>query len=168
MNLCLALFGPVKVFSAERSTVHKLQGQALVLTHGDGAGEVRLEPEGAITIRLPLSSSAHGMVVIEEDVSATLSRALRYAAWLLDKIDPTQRLTHCVLAVKITGEGGSTWRTQREQDASPNSFSMSMEKPSSVYLRPPHRPRAALVHQAKPLVDDLTALLRRECTKGQF
>lgn len=163
-----ALFGAAKLFSTENSNVVKVQGHALILTHDEGRGEVRLEPEGTISIRLPLNLAGHGMVVIEEDVIATLSKALRYATWLLGKVDPTQRLTHCALASKITGGDGGTWRTQKEQEASPGSFQMFMDKPEAVHLRPAHRPRAALTQQAEELVEDLVALLRREWKKGQF
>lgn len=163
-----ALFGATKLFSTEKSNVVKVQGQALVLTHDQSRGEVRLEPEGTISIRLPLNLAGHGVVVIEEDVVHTLSQALRYATWLLDKVDPTQRLTHCALAAKITGGDGGTWRTQKEQEASPGSFQMFMGKPEAVHLRPAHRPRAALTQQAEEFVEDLVALLRREWKKGQF
>jgi len=163
-----ALFGTTKVFSTEKSNVVKVQGHALVLTHDEGLGEVRLQPESTITIRLPLNLAGHGMVVIEEDVIATLSRALRYVTWLLDKVDPTQRLTHCALVVKISGGDGGTWRTQKEQEASPGSFQMFMGKPEAVHLRPAHRPRPALTQQAEQLVEDLVALLRRKWKKGQF
>lgn len=162
-----ALFGPTRLFSTEKSNVVKVQGHALVLTHDEGQGEVRLEPEGTVTISLPLNLAGHGMVVIEEDVTATLSTALRYATWLLDRVDSTQRLTHSALAVKITGGDGGTWRTQREQAASPNSYQMCVGKPEAVHLRPGHRPRPALTQQADQLVEDLVALLRREWKKGQ-
>lgn len=163
-----ALFGPTKLFSTEKSNIVKVQGHVLVLTHDEGQGEVRLAPEGTINISLPLNLAGHGMVVIEEDVIVTLSKALRYATWLLDKVDPTQRLTHCALAAKITGGDGGTWRTQKEQEASPSSFQMFMGKPEAVHLRPAHRPRPALTQQAEQLVEDLVALLRREWKKGGF
>jgi hypothetical protein len=53
------------------------------------------------------------------------------------------------------------WRTQAEQDASPNSGTMRMsptpEKPVCV-----DRPRGALKFDAKRLADDLLVPLRRQ------
>lgn len=163
-----ALFGQTKLFSTERPNVVQVRAHALVLSHDEGNGEVRLEPEGTVTIRMPLSLAGHGQVIIEEDVANTLAKSLRYGVWLLNKVDPTQRLTHSALAVKITGGDGGTWRTQQEQDASPGSYQLFMGQPESVHLRPAHRPRSALTHQAEQLVEDLVALLRREWKKEQF
>jgi hypothetical protein len=56
------------------------------------------------------------------------------------------------------------WRTQREQDASPNSYSMDFghKERKPVHLTPAVRPRPALRHQASQLIEDLITLLRRE------
>jgi hypothetical protein len=45
-----------------------------------------------------------------------------------------------------------------------------MGKPEAVHLRPGHRPRPrpALAQRADQIVDDLTALLRREWKNGRF
>jgi hypothetical protein len=135
-----------------------------MLLHDDGAGSVTLDGEGNLMIRVPLSSRSHEMVVIEENVSSALKAALSYAVWVLERIDPTLRLTHSTLAVILAGSDTMVWRTQREQDASPNSYSMGMgqREPEPVHLAPPHRPRAALKHNADQLVEDLLTLVRRE------
>lgn len=88
--------------------------------------------------------------------------ALRYAAWLLDHIDATQRLAHIVVAAQITG--GFAMRTRREHEASPNSIEMGFgrdERPP-VHLVPAHFARPALAQQTDQLAEDLTALLRRQ------
>ena len=46
-------------------------------------------------MQLPLSSVSHDMIVIEENVSGVIAAGLRYAVWLLDRIDPTRRLNSC-------------------------------------------------------------------------
>lgn len=104
------------------------------------------------------------MVVIEEDVMALLTKTFRYASWLLDKIDPTQGLTHVAPALALVGSDHVVWRTAAEHAASPNSFSMGsgQSERSPVHLTPAHRPRAALSLNAAELIEDYVTLLRRE------
>jgi Domain of unknown function (DUF4062) len=158
-----SLFGPQKLFSPSRATTAKVENHTLVLAHED-VGSIRLDEEGNLLMQLPLSSTSHDMVVIEENVTGVLAAALRYAVWILDQIDPTRRLTHVALAATLTGSDHAVWRAQREQDASPNSYSIGMgrDEHRPVHLAPPHRPRAALQHDADRLVEDIVTLLRRE------
>ena len=139
---------------------------ALVLTHDDGAGTVRLDGQGNLTLKLPLiEGRGHGMVIIQENVTRALAAGLRYAVAVLDRIDPTQRITHVALAATLAGGDTVVWRTQREQDASPHSYSLGgfdREERKPVRLTPAVRPRPALRHQAGQLVEDLMTLLRRE------
>ncbi len=65
--------------------------------------------------------AAFGLVVIQEAVEASLTAAFRCAAWLLDRIDATQRLTHIAPAVTFSGAEWLVWRTHSEQEANPNS-----------------------------------------------
>lgn len=105
------------------------------------------------------------MVVIQENVTRALAAGLRYAFAVLDRIDPTQRITHVALAATLSGRGDTVvWRTQHEQDESPDSYSMgfSREERNPVHLIPAVRPRPVLHHQAGLLVEDLLTLLRRE------
>jgi hypothetical protein len=129
------------------------------------AGAVHLDGQGNLIIQLPLSDASHGMVIIEENVVDVLASALRYAVAVLDRIDPTQRITHVALAATLSGRGDhAVWRTQREQDESPNSYSMGFghNERKPVHLTLAVHPRAALEHQAAPLVEDIVTLLRRE------
>lgn len=123
--LQLALFGANRIFTPAKPTNAAIEDQALVLTHDDGAGTVRVDGQGNLTLRLPLLEGGHGMIVIEENVTDVLAAALRYALAVLDRIDPTQRITHVALAATLSGSNDTVvWRTQREEDASPNSYSM--------------------------------------------
>jgi uncharacterized protein DUF4062 len=164
--LQLALFGADRIFTPAKATTADIEEHALILTHDDGAGTVRLDGQGNLTLKLPLTEDGgHGMVVIQENVTRALAAGLRYAVALLDRIDPTQRITHVALAATLSGRGDTAvWRTQREQDASPNSYSMGFgrEGRNPVHLTPAVRPRPALRHQASQLVEDLVTLLRRE------
>jgi hypothetical protein len=163
--LQLALFGRNRIFTPARPTIAEIEDHALALTHDQGAGTVRLDGRGNLTLRLPLNETSHGMVIIEENVADILAAAFRYALAVLDRIDPTQRVTHVALAATFSGRSDSAvWRTQREQDASLNSYSIGFgrgeRKP--VHLTPAVRPRSALQHQAGQLVEDIITLLRRE------
>ena len=122
-----------------------------------------------ITLPIERSDQGHGLpVLIEEAVQRQLAATLCYAGWLLERIDPTQRLTHIAIAVRINGSGALAWRTQREHDASPNQISSGIgigfgnEDRAAVQLTPPHRPRAALRLDAGRLIQDLIVLLRRQ------
>jgi hypothetical protein len=159
-----ALFGPHRVFTPAKPTVAAIENHALLLQHDDGAGTVRLDAEGSLAVKLPLAPSDHGMVVIEENVGSALGCGLRYATWVLDRIDQTQQLTHVALAADLSGGDLTVWRTQREQDASPGSYSLGSGRAEHrpVHLSPAHRPRPALTHQTENLVEDLVTLLRRE------
>ena len=64
----------------------------------------------------------------------------------MDKVDPTQRLTHVAVAAKISDADYLGWRTEREKDANPNSIT----------------PRAALRLDAARIVEDLIVSLRRQ------
>jgi hypothetical protein len=157
------LFGPQRLFSPSGPTIATVEDHALVLRHNEVAS-VRLDGEGNLLMRLPLSPDSHGMVVIEDNVASLLMAGLRYAVWLFDRVDPSQRLTHMALAATLSGSDTTVWRTQREQDANPNSYSVRSGRNGHqpVHLAPAHRPRAALRHNADQLVEDLVTLLRRE------
>ncbi len=85
-------------------------------------------------------------------------------SWVLDRIDPTQRLTHVVPAATIEGAEMRPWRTRREQNEKPGSYSMNMNQKEHrpVSLSPPHRPRAALKFDTEAMVEDLLTLLKRQ------
>lgn len=40
--------------------------------------------------------------------------AIRYAGWLLDRVDPTHRLSRVSLACRLDGLGYRPWRTRQE------------------------------------------------------
>jgi hypothetical protein len=158
-----AMFGKVRLFDMALSTSYKIDDDALVISQGKGA-EIRLDPPGGLRFSLPLTEHNSGWpVVIEEDIQARLASALAFAASVLDQIDPTQRLTHVAIAATLNASETVVWRTRREHEASPSSFSIGMQhnERKPVHLTPPQRPRAALSHEAEALVEDFVTLLRR-------
>lgn len=166
-----AMFANPRILSSEHGVRATMQGETLLLLqerHGQMDAKIALWPTGDIQIRLPIPpapGSMGSMVLLEEEVKAQLTASLTFANWLLSHVDPTERLTHLVVAVRITGNDGATWRTTAEHQQSPQSMSMAMrwgEAPASVTLRPAHHQRAVLRVQLHSLVEDLLVLLRRQ------
>lgn len=162
-----ALFGQNRIFDSGFGSKHSIKKDALVLEQGERErSSIQVDSQGSIVIRLLMKSDRSGMsVIIEEDVREQLTAGLRYASWLLEDIDPTNRLSHVVLAAQIAGTAMFGWRTRSQQSASGNSGSVRMYDQDGlppVHLAPPHRVRAALRSELELLVDDLLVLLRRQ------
>lgn len=165
-----ALFGKPAVFDRSLGMQASLSGESLVLgqegQRSDGAS-VRLWPNGDVLISLPVPPPGRGMglsVVVEEDIARKLEAAISYAAWLLANIDPTERLSHVVPAVRLLGDHAGAWRTRMEHEASPNSMQVPWrqgEHQKPVLLTPAHQVRQALTMDAQRIVEDLVVLLRR-------
>lgn len=166
-----AMFAPSPIFDKKLGADCQFREDALAIFQGRdhaACAEVQLWPTGDLRLILPLCEEGRGMdlpVVIEEEVVSRLAAGLVYAAWLLEQIDPTQRITHIALAAALVGQGGMGWRTRAEHAASPNSGSFGrwddQEGDRPVTLSPPHRVRAVLTMDAPRVVEDLIVLLRR-------
>jgi hypothetical protein len=165
-----ALFGKHRIFDPGKGSSTAVVGHALVLEQERHATALSLDEQGSMLIELAVerSSYPHGLpVLIEEDIRHRIAAGLGFAGELLERIDPTQRLTHVAIAAKIHGAGFLAWRTRREHDASPDqlvggSFPFGNDERATVHLTPAHRPRAALRVDASRLVEDLVVLLRRQ------
>lgn len=163
-----ALYGSVRLFARGMGTTTSIRDGALILEQegqrGREARSFQLDAQGGLLVRLPVEGENHGMAILVETVEEQLAAALRYAAWVLDHVDPTQRLSHVVVAAQLVG--GFAMRTRREHEASPNSVQMgsnySRDERIPVHLSPAHRPRAGLTQQAGQLVEDLVTLIRRQ------
>ena len=164
-----ALYGAIRVFVRGGGSEATVSDGALVLEqasqHGRSSRSIRLDPQGSLLVRLPVESNGHGMsVILVETLQEQLAAALRFAAWMLNHVDPTQRLSRVVVAAQLTG--GFAMRTRREHEASPNSVQMGSshgrDERRPVYLSPAHLPRPALAQQTGQLVEDLVTLIRRQ------
>jgi hypothetical protein len=99
--------------------------------------------------------------LIYEWIQEQLGDAIDYAAWVMDHVDKTQRLTHVAVAVTILGAEHTAWRTLRESEANRNSMTIgngSDRKTPVTVLRP----RAALRLSSAHLIEDLLVPLRRQ------
>ena len=144
-----ALFGEHRLFISNRASDNGVIAAALFLEQENGA-RIQVDEQGTLLLRLPLEPPAsrsdfgYGMfAIIEETVLAKLEAAVGYAAFVLERIDPTHKLTHVGVAASIDAADYLGWRTQAEQDASPNSGTMGMHSGeySPIFLS---KPRAAL------------------------
>lgn len=168
-----ALFGETRIFDRTKGVETAMEGSALTLRQ-EREGLVQLDEEGAVLMQLPAVQAtrrgAHSYggfpALIQETVQQQIGSALTYATWLLERIDPTQRLTHIAIAARIDAAEHMAWRTQAEQDASPTSGSVAMgfgrdKTPVQMY-----QPRAALRLNRTHLVEDLLVPLRRTWKTG--
>jgi hypothetical protein len=161
-----ALFGPQRIFTAGEGSEAEIRNHRLVLEQKSRNRRlVSLDGQGSVVLTLPLEYQGQVLpVLIEETVTEQLSAALAYAGWVLEHIDPPQRLSHVVVAARIAGADHSAWRTRREHGANPNSVSIpsGQDARRPVHLEPPHRTRAAFRLDAGRLVEDVVVLLRRQ------
>jgi hypothetical protein len=161
-----ALYVEPKLFSKSKGVKERIDGSTLVVEQERGAS-IRLDEDGSLLLSLPLehadgSRRGYGaFAIIEEDVLNELAAAIAFGAWLFEKIDPTQRVTHVALAASIEASDYMGWRTQAEQDASPNSGSMRIGNAQQP-ISSTDRPRASLRFQATELAEDLMVPLRRK------
>lgn len=169
-----ALFGPLQLFDRTRGTQAGLEDGALVVQqqgrHYGRSDWVALWETGDMLIQLQVQQPSEGRgfpVVIEEEVAQQLARAIAYATWLLSHVDPTERLTHVLLAARLSGSSAYGWRTRSEHAASPNSgsvmgFGREEDRQRPVLLTPAHQSRQALTMDAPRIAQDLLVLLRRQ------
>lgn len=161
-----ATFGEHAIFDHARGSSATVRDGILLLGQDSGAG-VALDERGSVRLSILVRpGGGHMPAIIDENVSAALAQALGYATWLLEKVDAVHRLSRIVVVASLADAGMGAWRTQREQDANPNSMTYSHgfnngERPP-VHFQPPDRPRGAFGFDRDRMVDDLKTLLRRQ------
>lgn len=170
-----AMFGEHRLFDRTRGSESGLAGADLAVRQERGAS-ILLTEQGSVAIRMPvdepftgrrgMDAMANMMVIIEEDVQDRLATALAFAAALLERIDPTQRLTRLAIAARITGAEYRAWRTRVQNAASPNSVQIGhagqKDKPPLVVTTA----RAALRLDRTNLIEDIVVPLRRQFPAG--
>lgn len=158
-----AVYGEHAVFATELGVRSRVEGSTLVAAQ-DGA-EVRLTEEGSIRVTMPAVPDTDGsgfQSLIEEDLHDRLLASLGYLAWLLDRVDPTRRLTHVAVTARVDGGGYLAWRTRAEVAANPGSMSLSTHNTDGAGTPGVLLPRAALQLDAGDQADDLLVRLRRQ------
>ena len=164
------MFGDFPVLDASKATSTKIREGALLLEQGETS--IMVNEAGSIRIVQPAVADASAgfksgiSALIEEDLTAGLVRSIRFAGWLLNRIDPLHRVTDVVPAARVSGAGYMPWRTREEHAASPNAATIqSRSDVASVTLTPARRHRQSLVHDAIRIAEDLIVLLRRGVQK---
>ncbi len=165
-----ALFGSTRIFDPTQGVQQGLQGAALTIWQEKDV-QVRLEEDGSVLAQLSAEQPREGrgrglgfegMLLVEEIVQQRLASALAFSAWVLERIDRTQKLTHLGVACRLLGAEHRNWVSQAEASRIATSGSMNMAmgranpEPVSVTVR-----RAALNLDAGRIVEDLLVPLRR-------
>ena len=161
------MFGDPSIFTTAQGSHTALHSGKLVLQQEDRF--LSLDGQGDVVVKLPLGDERRGLpVIIEEEVKQQLAAGAGFTAQVIDRIDPTQRLSQVVLAVQILGGDYLGWRTRRENEANQRSISIGSgqgDRPP-VHLVPAHRGRAALKYELHLLIDNLAVLLRRQWSQS--
>lgn len=126
---------------------------------------IALSEDGSLLLGLGLQQPERGLsAVIEEDVREAVLKALLFCGGLLDRLDPTEKLSRLAVALALSNSGGGEWRARSEHRQNPSSMRLSLRHDDSiarVMLSPPDRARAAFRQTYSEMAEDLTILLRR-------
>lgn len=159
-----ATFGEHAVLDSTAETNRGVRGESLHFEQRFAATTVH--QDGSVCVAQPVrreepSNRAELPVIIEEDLTHAVATAIRFAGWVLERVDPLRRLTDVVVIAQIIGGGYMPWRTKAEHAASPNAATMGTGEDVVATLTPARRPRQALTLDADRLTQDLVVLLRR-------
>lgn len=164
-----AQFGRTRVFDTSSRTTRSVENDALLLSQESGA-TLRVNEGGDLLLQQPLGArdrlsrmNMGGLpAIIEEDVAAALRGSLEFANDTLEMIDPTQRLSHLGLAVKLKGGEGHGWRTRAEHQANQTSMEVSMFGNRDREPIVADFPRPALRLNRHGISEDIIVRLRRQ------
>lgn len=162
-----AVYGDHPVFDPQQGVQEpSVQGATLLITQLNA--QITLDEQGNVRVSRPAREVGRGAgamgglpSLVEEEVRERVADGIRYAGWVLDRVDPTHRLRRVGLACRLAGVGYLPWRTRAEATASPNAASMgsgveAADSPPVVLAR------AALLFDIATLADDITVRLRRQ------
>ena len=160
-----ARFGAGSLFAVEPGASTELVEDWLVLSQDRAS--IKLNSAGDIVVRQAAVAAERGLfevsALIEEDVRDHLADALKFAAAILDQIDPATRLSHTAIVAALTEVGSQTWRTRDEHARSRNSGGHEIGQDRAVVsLTPGVRGRAEIGQRPDDLACDLMVLLRRK------
>jgi hypothetical protein len=161
-----AVYGDHPVFDSQLGVqAPVVQGTTLLIAQANA--QITLDEQGNVRVSRPAREGGRESVMgglpclVEEDVRGRIADGIRYAGWLLNRIDPTHRLSRVALACRLAGVGYLPWRTRAEVAASPNAASMGRGA-ESADSPPVIMARAGLLFDVTKLADDITVRLRRQ------
>jgi hypothetical protein len=161
-----AVYGDRPVFDPELG-VHQPVVHETTLVVAQTNAQITLDEHGNVRVSRPARevgrrTAMGGLAcLIEEDVRERIADSIRYAGWLLDRVDPVHRLSRVALACRLAGVGYLPWRTRAEVAASPNAASMGTGA-EAADSPPVVMARAGLLFDVTKLADDITVRLRRQ------
>lgn len=162
----MLLFDDDPFFSTDFGISGQLEGDCMVFLQSKGS--VSIDEMGTVSIvqsakrEADWRSGEASMVVIKEEIIERIARGLRLAGKVLERIDPTGKITNLVPLVTLLGAGYTEWRTLAQHRASPNSASMEpVPDRMEATLSPAIRNRTALTVDTARLSEDLTVRLSR-------
>jgi Domain of unknown function (DUF4062) len=165
-----ALYGQPSVLDRGQGVQTSVSGITLAVRQANA--EITLDEQGSIRVTRPgrdAGGRGHSPIaiasLIEEDIRDRVAAAIRYAGWLLDRVDQTRRLSKVALACRLDGVGYMPWRTRQEAAASPNSATMSLFGLESADSPPVVLSRAAFAFDAANQAEDITVRLRRQAKR---
>ncbi|MDE0495467.1 MAG: DUF4062 domain-containing protein [Acidimicrobiaceae bacterium] len=160
-----ALTGADAVLDVSAGSEPQVRSDAILLTQRNGGRIVELYEDGSIVVVQPAlrerSWQSSLPSIIEEDIIERIAGVVRMAGRVLDHVDDPPRISQVAVVAALCRPGSWAWRTRAEEAASPNSTTMRMFGPDRVeaLLSPPVRRRAALLHDADSLAEDLATRL---------
>ena len=163
-----AVYGDRPVFDRSQGVQATVSGATLTI--GQRNAEIALDEQGSVRVSRP-ARDAGGQIgvsiasLIEEDVCERIADAIHYAGWLLERIDPTHRLSRVAVMCRLDGVGYLPWRTRAEVAASPNRANMNLSGRESANSPPVVLPRASLLMDGARQAEDITVYLRREARR---
>lgn len=162
----MLLFDDDPFFSTEHGISERFEEDTLVFRQNKSS--VSLDEMGTICVvqaarkDVDWRSGEAPNVVIKEEILDRIARGLRLAGKVLEKIDPTGKITDVVPIVTLFGAEYTEWKTLAQHRASPNTASMApVSDRIEVTLSPGRRNRAALTVDTVRLAEDLTIRLSR-------
>lgn len=97
-----ALYGEHPIFDRGQGVQAGVSGTTLTIQQA--TAQIALDEQGSVRISVPGRDAGRRSAIstgipslIEEDVRDRVSDAIRYAGWLLDRIDPPRRLSRVAL-----------------------------------------------------------------------
>lgn len=161
-----ASYGESAVLDPAKGTQKAVEGPNLHILQDTRS--IRLSELADLCITVPATSEdpfrrGDLPVLIEEDILSRINNSLRFAGWLLDRVDDMRRMSDVAPILYVTGGSYMGWRTRAEQHASPGSYSMNPtaeQKP--IHLSPALRKRASLIQDVDRIAEDMLVLLRRQ------
>jgi len=163
-----AVYGDRPVFDSQHGVPAPIVNLSTLVVAQPPA-EITLDEYGSVRVSRPArdpggrSPMASGISCLtEEDVRERVADCLRYAGWLLNRADPTNKLSRVAVACRLTGAGYLPWRTRSEVAASPNAAQMNLSNSEFAASPTVVLPRPALLYDGEKLADDIAAQLRRQ------